>query len=905
MVAVRSTSSVGLSLVYVEFDWGLDIYRARQLVDERITHVAADMPPGIDPEMGPLSSITGQIAIVGLWSKDGKTDPMTVRTLADAQLVPRLESIAGVAAPVISMGGERMQYQVLVDPNALLEYGVTLHEIEQALTESNVNITGGYLDNQGAQEIQIRALGRLTGSPQEVVEQLRYLVVQVRDERPVLLGQVAKIQTGAKVKRGDAAAYMKYDDQGFTGGPAVTLVISKQPGADTRRVTEDIESALTNVPGLPADIQIHTSLYQQSGFIDRAIENVTEALWHGALLVVIVLFFFLLNFRTTFITLTAIPLSIAASALVFKFLGLSINVMTLGGLAVAIGELVDDAIVDVENIFRRLRENGKSAEPRSRFIVVYEASCEIRNSIVFGTLIVVLVFLPLFFLSGMEGRLFTPLGIAYIVSILCSLLVSLTVTPVLSYWLLSGQRFLQDRKEGILLRVLKQVAGWAMSASLQCRVMVLVMASLAVVVSLAALLRMDRNFLPPFNEGTVQINAVLGPGTSIERTREVADMIDRQLLQIEGVSSLVSRSGRAEEDEHAMDANITEIIATIDTDRGGSREEIINEIRDVLGEIPGIQSSTEQPLAHLISHMLTGVKSAIGIKLYGNDLDLLRATAEEIKQVVDKVPGVADAMVEPQVVIPQLQIKLDRHQLAFHGLTPLEVNEFVETALHGRVVSEIIQGQSEFDLLVRLQEDDREDISNLKRLTIPLPGGGSTPLGSVATIQLGGGPNSIAREKVQRRIIIQCNTTGERGLVNVVEDIQKQLEPIEESLPAGYFVEYGGQFESQQSASQTIGLLFSASLVGMFLLLYVMFRSPNFALQVMVALPMAFIGSVAALVVTGQTLTIAAMVGFISLCGIAVRNGILLLNHYLHLVRNEGESWNREMLIRAGKERLA
>ena len=638
--------------------------------------------------------------------------------------------------------------------------------------------------------------------------------------------------------------------------------------------------------------------------IDVGITNVVHALRDGAILVVIVLVVFLLNIRTTLITLTAIPLSLVITGLVFYWLGLGINTMTLGGLAVAIGELVDDSIVDVENIFRRLKENRLSAAPKNPLLVVYQASSEVRNSIVFGTLIVVLVFLPLFALGGMEGRLFTPLGIAYVVSILASLVVSLTLTPVLCYWLLPSARATRSERESFVQRGLKWLAGRCIALSLRVPGLVLLVATAAVAVSLVFFLRLERDFLPPFNEGAVQINLMLPPGTSLAASDRMAAVAAERLQQLPFVDSLVRRSGRAELDEHAVPVNITEVIATLDMDSPLSREEILEELRHSMAGIPGVVVSVEQPLAHLISHMLSGVKAQIGIKLYGDDLPTLRRTADQMKEAIEDVPGVRDLLVEPQTMIPQLRIELDRDQLALHGLQPQEVNDLVETALHGRTVSEVLQGMRQFDLVVRLEEPAREDIETVRRLPIELPGGGTTSLGSVARIYKSGGPNTINREQVKKRIVIQCNVAG-HGVVDVVQEIQQRLEPIRASLPAGYFIEYGGQFESQQSAARVIGVLSLASLAGVFLVLNAMFRSANFSLQVMAALPMAFIGGVAALVLTGQTLTIASMVGFISLCGIAARNGILLLNHYLHLARETGSDWTPELVVRAGKERLA
>ena len=578
--------------------------------------------------------------------------------------------------------------------------------------------------------------------------------------------------------------------------------------------------------------------------------------------------------------------------------------MTLGGLAVAIGELVDDAIVDVENIFRRLRENRRKKNPKNGLLIVFQASVEIRNSIVYGTLIVMLVFVPLFALSGIEGRLFTPLGISYIVSIASSLFVSLTVTPVLSYWLLSGSSQDTNERQGLLLRGLQAATGAVIRYSLKFSWPIMGAAAAAVLIAGVALWELERDFLPPFNEGAVQINVLMPPGTSLSTSNQVGQRVERRLGEIPDILSMVRKTGRAELDEHAEGVHVTEIVATIDSKSRFSREELIEEIGAALDEFPGIVSSVEQPLAHLISHMLSGVKAQIAIKLFGDDLDLLRREAERIEAAITDVDGVRGLQVEQQVVIPQLRIEADGEKLRAFGLRRSDVNEFVETAMQGEVVSQVLDGQRTFDLIVRLGEEFREDLSALKRLQIDLPGGGSVKLEDVARIYKADGPNLIQREQVRRRIVVQCNVSG-RGLVDVVQDIEERLQPIIANLPSGYFVDFGGQFKSQQAASRTIALLFVVSLAGMFLLLYKMFQSANLALQVMVALPTAFIGSVASLVFTGQTLTVASMVGFISLCGIASRNGILLINHYIHLVKYEGEDWTKDMVVRAGKDRLA
>ena len=893
--AVRSASGVGLSVINVEFEWGTDIYLDRQIVAEKIALATDRMPEGIRPQLAPISSIMGQIILVGMWSDGNKTDAIEVRTLADWVVRQRLLTVPGVAQ-VVTMGGGRKQYQVLVNADQLLKYDVTLEDVERAVAASNENSTGGYL-NRGGNELLVRSLGRI-----QDIHELEKVVVKPDQERSVLLSQVARVAELPQVKRGDASV---------EGRDAVILTISKQPGADTRLLTEQVVQALAEIkPSLPDDIRINPQVYQQRSFIDVSIHNVIEALSHGGILVVLILFLFLLNFRTTFITLTAIPLSIVVTALVFKWFGMSINTMTLGGLAVAIGELVDDAIVDVENIYRRLRENRHSEYPKPALRVVYEASSEVRNSIVFSTILVVLVFIPLFALSGMEGKLFTPLGVAYIVSIIASLVVSLTVTPVLAYWLLPKARFMEREKDGLLLRFLKWIAGFAIRQSVRRPWPILATVASLVLLSCLVVTQLGRNFLPPFNEGSVQVNVVLPPGTSLAESDRVAGMVDGRLkhMQDQGkIASFGRRTGRAELDEHAEGVNHSEIIISLDPELEESREEILEEIRHELAEVPGAAIEAEQPLQHLISHMLSGIKAQVGLKLYGDDLTVLRRTAEQMKTAIEDVPGVTDLMVEQQVEIPQLQIELLRDKLAQYGLNSRQVNEFIETAMNGRVVSEIVQGQRKFDLLVRLDETYREDVEKLRRLSINLPAGGKVPLASVADIRTGSGPNTINRDNVRRRIVVQCNITG-RDLAGVVNDIQERLAPIEDALAqehSGYFIEYGGQFESQEQATRMMLMLGTVSLALMFLALYTLFRSVNMSLQVLAALPMAAIGAVAALVITGQSLTVASMVGFISLAGIASRNGILLIAHYLHLVRYEGEGFTPQMIERAGKERLA
>lgn len=896
--AVRSSSGIGLSIINVEFGWNTDIYVARQIVNERLGTVANRMPPGVKPELAPISSLMGQIMLVGLTSKDGKTAPMDVRTLADWVVRPRLLTIPGVSQ-VIVMGGGRKQFQVLVNPDSLLAYELTLADVERALENSNLNSTGGYLQ-QGAMEFLVRGIGRANS-----LDDLGETVVKAAGSRSVLLRDVARIIEGPQAKRGDSSV---------NGQSSVVLTIGKQPNADTRWLTEEITRALEDLkPSLSADIVINHELYQQREFIDRGIHNVFEALRDGAILVLIILFLFLLNFRTTFITLTAIPLSIVITGLVFRWFGVSINVMTLGGLAVAMGELVDDAIVDIENVFRRLAQNAHAEFPKPTLKVIYEASLEVRSSIVYGTMLVILVFVPLFALSGIEGRLFAPLGVAYITSILASLLVSLTVTPVLASLLLSGAKAAHSEKDSPLLRFLKWVVTPVIKTSMNRwgLTLILIGVGASMVGSGILAVNLGSDFLPPFDEGAAQVNVVLPPGASLEASNRVCGMVDaafRKHLQTSEaprgiVRSYLRRTGRAELDEHAEGVNHTEYILTLNPDSGLTRSDTLAQLREELEQIPGIEYEVEQPLAHMMSHMLSGVNAQIAIKLFGDDLNVLRKKADEIKQNIASVPGLAPPVVEPQRLIPQLRIELNREQLAAYGLTPGQVTEFIETALNGKVTSTMLEGQRMFDIIVRFDNEFRTDFSRLDRLSVELPHGGRIPLSTVAKVYEAGGPNTISHERVKRRIAIRANAI-DRDLGSVVADI-KQAVLTKVKLPEGYFVEYGGQFEAQQEATRLIGLLSIVSAAGVFLVLYTLFPSARIVLQVMLALPIAYVGGVLALWFTGQTLTVASLVGFISLGGIAARNGILLVSHYLHLMKEEGEQFTHAMVLRGSLERLA
>ncbi|MCI0376486.1 MAG: efflux RND transporter permease subunit [Gemmataceae bacterium] len=989
---VRSQSGPGLSVVYVEFDWGTDIRIARQVVQERLATATPLLPDGIRPQMGPISSIMGQIMLIGIHRRAGphggelaplgKTgflaelirtkeridvrfwrvtergrpeawlpaegiagpfqfdeksrrvfvevngrresahfadtsqNQRELRTLADWVLRPQLLKIPGLAQVTV-MGGGRKQYQVLVNPIALAAHDISLHDVEDALKKNNVNASGGFAERSD-QELPIRIQGRLGPDTEQVLQQLADIPIKHMAGRSITLSQVARVVEGTQLKRGDASV---------NGIPSVTLMITKQPHVDTRRLTDDIVAVTRDVEvSLPAGVVINTELFQLRRFIDRGIFNVAEALAIGAALVVIVLFLFLLNFRTTFISLTAIPLSLVLTALVFRFMSwltgteLSINVMTLGGIAVALGELVDDAIVDVENIFRRLRENHTLSAPRPVLRVIYEASVEIRSAIVFGTAMVILVFLPLFALSGIEGRLFTPLGIAYIVSILASLLVSLTVTPVLSYYLLPQAKATHRTTDSPLLRGLKWGAGHLIRLSM-ARPGWILLASWALVGLCAwQLTRLGADFLPPFDEGTVQLNVSLPAGSSLTAANEVIRIVDVKLRALQktqtnplGVILQFSRrTGRAELDEHAEPVSHTEYLLAVNPESGRTRQEILQSLlEDLKDAVPGVDFEAEQPLAHLISHMLSGVTSQIAIKIHGDDLDVLRQLAEGIKETIAGVPGIAPPVIEAQRSVEELHVTLLPDRLKLYGVDRSYVAEFLQVALKGEEISQIIQGQQRFDLVVRLDEPFRTDLSNLERLRLELPGKrGQVPLAALADVEIGVGPNVVNRENARRRLVIRVNTQG-RDLAGVVGDIRERIDSLRERLqsegrwPVGYAVDLGGQFESQQRATLLIGILAIVSIAGMFVVLLMLYSSARIVLQILNALPTAFVGGVAALALTGQTLTVASMVGFISLGGIAARNGILLVTHYFHLMKYEGERFTPQMILRGSLERLS
>ncbi|MDQ3118427.1 MAG: efflux RND transporter permease subunit, partial [Verrucomicrobiota bacterium] len=821
---VRSVSSIWLSIVFVEFGFEQDIYIARQIVTERLQQVAEQLPPAAKPVLAPISSIMGEIMLVGLTSDDPKITPMDLRTMADWDIRKRLLSVPGLSQITV-IGGELKQYQVLVDPFKLRNFDVSLHDVEEAAKNANVNSTGGFLLGTYTEGL-IRNLARVNS-----LDDLRNAVIPVKRESgaALTLGQVADVRLGGPLaKRGDA---------GVNGAPAVILSIQKQPGANTPDLTEQIEAELQRIQAtLPKGVKIHSGIFRQSTFIQNAIRNIEVALRDGAIFVVIVLFLFLLNFRTTVITLTAIPLSLLVTALVFQYFKISINTMTLGGLAIAIGELVDDAIVDVENVFRRLRENRQLPSPRPALEVVYRASSEVRNSIVIATVVVVLVFVPLFALGGIEGRIFAPLGIAYITSIIASLFVSLTVTPALCSYLLPKMKRMQHAKDSALVRGIKVLVARVLAFGFGRSTLVLGTFALVVLAALATVPFFGREFLPPFNEGSLTINVFVPPSTSLTESNRIASLAERIVMQVPEIIMVGRRTGRAELDEHAEGVHYSEIDAELrESERG--REEILNDIRGRLEKIPGISISIGQPISHRIDHLLSGVRAQIAVKIFGEDLNVLRQKATEVEELMKIIPGMVDIFAERLVMIPQLHVGIDRDQARRHGVMVGEVADYAELAMQGKTVSQILEGSRTFDVVLRLTDEARNDADAIRAIPVDTQNGAVLPLSQLATVQEAKGPNQINREGVQRRIYIAANVSG-RDLVGAVEELQRKIaEKI--PMPPGYYVTYGGQFESQASASRLIAILSVISLLGVFVVLYAHFKSAMFAAQIMLNLPMA------------------------------------------------------------------
>ena len=877
---VRSVSGVGLSIVYVEFDWGTDIFRNRQQIAERLALVREQLPANVTPQMGPITSIMGQILMFALTSETAS--PMEVREIADFVVRPRLLTVPGVAQ-VIPIGGEVRQFRVAPNPPAMRALGVTLEQMERALQRFGTNTGGGFTD-QYAREFLIRNIGRTLR-----LEDLRDVVIAAEGGRSIYLHQVADVSYGAKLKRGEA---------GFMGRPAVIVSVEKQPGIDTIKLTADVERAIADLNrSMPSGIKADNIVFRQANFIENSIGNVKKVLIEAIAVVAVILFLFLLNVRTTVISLTAIPVSILATATVFYALGLSINTMTLGGLAIAIGELVDDAVVDVENIFRRLRENREQGNPRSTFEVIVAASQEVRSGIVYATMIIVLVFVPLFALSGIEGRLFAPLGQAYIISILASLIVSITLTPVMAYFLLPSLKRL-DEHESWLVRTLKRGNRRLLAWSFANPRTLMATATLGVVIALAAAVALPRSFLPPFNEGTLTINLLFQPGISLGESHRVGLIAEQLIMEIPEAKLVARRTGRAELDEHAEGVHSSEIEVDLKPS-ARAKNEIIADIRSRLSVLPA-STNIGQPISHRLDHMLSGVRAQIAIKIFGEDLDTMRSLADQMQQRLATIPGVVDLQVEKQVRVPQLEITVNFKKAALYGLQPAQVTEQLERLSNGRLVSRLVDGNRRFDLVVRLADRARTT-QGLADLLIETPAGW-VPLRQVADVKEADGPNQILRENAKRRIVVLANSDGQRDMAAIIADIRRELAGTK--LPSGFFTSLEGTFQAQEESMRTIGGLSLISLAMVFAILYSRYRSVLFALIIMGSVPLALIGSVIALWWAGQPLSVASMIGFITLTGIATRNGILKISHYINLAIQEQMPFGPDLVMRGSLDRM-
>jgi len=914
---VRSASATSLSIVWVEFDWGTDIFRARQLVAERLSMVRDRLPPETHAEIMPLTSITGEIMLMALSSPDGTVSPLELRSFAEFDLRNKILAVPGVAQ-VVAIGGELPQYQVKVRQDLLALYGLTIAEVVEAARGAHSTASAGYLPNVENLELPIRQMARVNG-----VDDIRQTLVKIHQGTPVTIGQVADVELGPSPKRGTAA------DRGM---PAVVISVQKSPGTNTLELTRQVDAVLDQVEqAMPKGMVLNRDPFRASRFIDRSVNNVVKVLIEATVIVAVILILFLLNVRATLVTLTALPLSLAVALLCLWAWGLSINVMTLGGLAVAIGELVDDAIIDVENVLRRLRENAAlpAAARRPYIDVIYTASNEIRSSVIFATIIICMVFVPLLFLGGLEGRFFQPLGIAYITSILASLLVALTVTPALCKWLfhrsfgrsspatVAGTAHGHD---GWLVRSLKRRYEPALRFSLRRRGAVLLGAGVLTICSLALLATFGSSFLPTFKEGTFTVFLMAPPGTSLQESNRVAAGIERQLAEIDGVQSVTRRTGRAERDEHAEPVSSSEIEVTMKP--SVDQDQVRAAIDRIVANIPGVTTMIGQPIEHRLSHVLSGTPAAIAINVYGNDLDALRRVAKEVEVVLRATPGTRDIAANREVMITSLPIRYRPQDLAAAGLSPASAAQQVQQALYGESVAEVNQGLRRYELVVRLAESERERIDQIMDLQLRGAGGARVRLREVAEIGPERTSNLIARENAQRKAVISTNIDEGYNLGQLVAAVRSRVDPIVHR--AGLTVHYGGQFEAQQSASRTIYLGGAAVAVVMFLLLHLSTGRARVALLVMLNLPLALIGGIVAIYLTespsllGNTLSllglsssryiapvvsIASMVGFVTLFGIAVRNGILLVNHYDHLQQNEGRSV-RDSILQGSMERL-
>lgn len=884
---VRSSSTTGFSIVWVEFNWGTDIYRARQIVSEKIAVVRDDLPSNVgNPVLGPQSSILGEVMFVALTADE--TSMQELRTIADWNIRPRLLATGGVAQVAV-LGGDVREYQILLNPSRMKHYGVSLDEVYAAVDNMNQNASGGILYEYGNEYIVRGVIST------DNVKEIGKALVKVNGNNPVTLNNIAEVKIGNQSPKTGVASHR--------GKEAVILTVTKQPATSTIELSAKLDNALAELQKtLPADVKMSTDIYRQERFINNSIDNVKKSLFEGGIFVIIVLFLFLMNVRTTVISLVTIPLSLVTSILTLNALGLTINTMSLGGMAIAIGSLVDDAIVDVENVFKHLRENHNlpPEQRRPKINVIFEASREVRMPILNSTLIIIASFLPLFFLSGMEGRLLVPLGIAFITSLCASTLVALTLTPVLCSYLLGNHKNNDDKeeKEPIVTRKLKEVYGKTLNWALGHKAVVLGVTAALFVATLVIFAGLGRSFLPPFNEGSFTINVSTMPGVSLEESDKIGAKVEQILLSIPEIQTVGRKTGRAELDEHALGVNTSEIEAPFILDKR-SKNELLSDIREKLGLIPGINVEVGAPITHRIDAMLSGTSANIAIKLFGTDLNRMYAIGNEIKEAVSDVEGLVDLNVEQLVERPQLQIVPKREMLAKYGITLPEFAEIVNVMLAGESVSLVYEGNRSFDLTLKVDDEHRTGAENIRDLMIDA-GGQKIPLGNIATVRSASGPNTINRENVARKLVVSANV-AERDLRGVVNDVQKIIdEKIE--LPEGYHIEYGGQFESEQAASRTLLITSIFAILVIFLLIFNQFRNLTQSVVILLNLPLALIGGVLAIRLGGDALSIPAIIGFISLFGIATRNGMLLIERYNDL-RIEGHKLRESVMI-GSKDRL-
>lgn len=884
---VRSSSSAGISIVWVEFEWGTDIYRARQIVSEKISVVSGQLPIGVNaPVMAPQSSIMGEIMLISVTGIS--TKQIDIRTIADWNIRPLLLSIGGVSQVVV-IGGEYKQYQILASPQKMNYYNVSLTELLKASEEANRNAAGGFM-SEYSNEYIVRGIGRTS----DTAELGRSLIKTVNGS-PVTIADVADIKIGSAIKIGDGS---------LKGNPAVIMTVMKQPGTNTLELTTKIDEALANLKKtLPQDLEINTQIFRQADFINASIGNIQKTLIEGSLFVILILLLFLMNWRPTFISLIAIPVSLLTAILTLKWLGFTINTMSLGGMAIAIGALVDDAIIDVENVFKRLKQNiaKPPGERRNKLDVIFDASVEIRTSIINATFIIIVAFVPLFFLSGMEGRLLAPLGIAFIVALFASLIVSITITPVLCSYLLTGERMLKKQhSESWLVRKLSAAYERGLKRAMHFKKSIIAISIALFIGALIVLGTLGRSFLPEFNEGSLVVSATSLPGISLEESNKIGANIEKTLLTIPEIKITTRRTGRAELDEHAQGVNASEIDAPFVL-KGRSREAFMKDVREKLAGVSGANITIGQPIGHRIDHILSGTRANIAIKIFGTDLNKLFTISNQVKTAIEGTRGLVDLNVEQQVQIPQVQIKANRDMLAKYGITIGEFAGFTDIAFAGEKVSEVYEGSQRFDLVLRFDESNRGNLEKISNTLIDTKDGQKIPLNYVANIVSTTGPNTINRENVQRKTVVSANVAG-RDQKSVVDEIRKKIE-ASIKLPEGYRIEYGGQFESEAEASKTLLITSLLALFVIFFLLYQEFKDIKISTIILLNLPLALIGGVLSVWLTSGILSIPAIIGFITLFGVATRNGILLVSHYKTL-QTEGMNLY-ETIIQGSKDRLS